>query len=509
MTPPRITFHGPLLTTLSMTAWIVGLANGDARAQVPDGTAIVCTQTSRSPAYIPGTPGLFLASLQGGPVTRVLGLPPELATDGLGAYGQGCHSVSVRSADDAILVTTTSSQQAPTAGSVYLFVLHLNGATVIPGSTQQIWLGTATTRGHSTHLQMPDGKILVAAGQNSGALSTGPMAGSLLAIVDPWATPPSITPLANPIVTGTGHVGGGALDPTGKFLYFVHSPGLPGQVPFGDSILYRYDLANGTTCPMHTLTGEAAFGLRCDDDGTIYVGATNTPAMTYRVFAIRPDGCSPSVVSSVASSLRLVAAGLDFDREAGRFVISCCGAQPWTPTNFLGSHLDSLALMDPATGSSRVFAKPPRGGWGTMSPQGVAVVNHAIESYGTANGAPGQQNHYWFENFPNPGGQPLVGNMGFSLTMASAPNWPTAPSHLLSMLLLSPRRGSTFMLGVEILVDLTSASSVIVPSGSTVPYPISIPNTPALRGMVLDAQSLHFEQNGGVASSAGLEFTIR
>ena len=147
-----------------------------------------------------------------------------------------------------------------------------------------------------------------------------------------------------------------------------------------------------------------------------------------------------------------------------------------------------------------MIAQAPAGGWGVIGQLGIAV-NNAIESYGVRCD---RQNRYWFENFPNPGGLPTLGNASFSLTMASAPSAPVQ-----SIFGLSLGRGSSTFAGCEILVDPGSlAISIFAGSTSTV-VPLPIPNDPAFSGLGLTAQSAHLENGGGFAASRGLDLVVQ
>lgn len=462
-----------------------------ATAQVPEGSAVVATYYAPNAS---GTPGLFLVPLAGGPMTPVTGLPADLRYTGTGGTGpHGAASVSYRSADGAILVGTQTTVNGPTQGDVHLHVLYLNGAAVDPARSRQILLGTTGNAGGAWNAVMPDGRILVVAGQLGGPLWTGPMAGSQIAIVDASGPNPVFTLLPNPTSGGSG--GGIAVDPTGQYAYAPVTLNL--NTPPRTATLQRMDLTTGQLCQIASWPDQVVFGVTCDDDGTVYVSATNPiPPVTHYVHAVPTNGCTPAAGSTTQSSLALLPAGLDLDRASGRFAAASGTGRP----GYSGPQLNALSLIDPATGAVTVVASPPPGGWGVMGVQAVAV-NNAIEGYGTA--SPGQ-NRYWFDNFPNPGGLPTVGNLGFSLTLASAPGRAAT-----SALLLSSGRGSLSLLGIEILVDLGSSALLFVPTGTSVPHALPIPNSPGLSGLLLTAQSLHLEAGNGVAASRGLTFTVQ
>lgn len=210
---------------------------------------------------------------------------------------------------------------------------------------------------------------------------------------------------------------------------------------------------------------------------------------------VRPDGCNPAVVTSVPSSLAF-AAGLALDRASGRVVVTAGTNPTWPP----GPQLNALSVIDRGTGAVTVLATAPVGGFGIVGQLGVAV-NDALGSYGRCSDG---QSHFWFENFPNPGGQPMVGNGGFSLTLRVDASVPLA-----SVLALSAGQGSTPFLGIELLIDLGTLVMVTVPPGLSVPVPMPIPNDPALRDVVLTVQSVHVEASLGFAASRGLQMVIR
>jgi len=460
-----------------------------AAAQVPEGSAIVGTYSGPISS---GASGLFMVPLAGGPILPVTGLPPELQQVGGGSYQQGVGSVGYRTEDGAIVVGTVGSAASPMGGAIELFLLHLNGSAVDPARTRQILLGTTGNVGGALVQPLPDGRILVTASDAGGALTTGPMANHLFAIVDVSAPVPAFTLLPTPPGSGVG--GGMTVDPTGQFVYYLLTTNI-GSAVNRVANLHRWDLVNNAHCVIANWPGEWAKGVFCDDDGTVYVSANDGTAVTHIMHAVHPDGCNSAVVTSQTSSLPLAAAALALDRASGRFVVQTAG---WAP-GFPSTWFNSLSLVDATTGAVTVIASPPAGGWGLMSAS--VAVNNAIDSYGPRSDG---QNHYWFENFANPGGQPTIGNSGFSLTMRALPNAP-----VLSFLALSLGRGSMTIAGVEVLVDVSSAVTQFIVPGLSVPYSWSIPNDPAFSGLEITAQSIHLEANNGLGASRGLTFTIQ
>ena len=74
----------------------------------------------------------------------------------------------------------------------------------------------------------------------------------------------------------------------------------------------------------------------------------------------------------------------------------------------------------------------------------------------------------------------MLGHLTFSLTAASASATASA-----SALLLSFGRGSTDVLGAEVLVDLASLAWQLVPPGPSVSLPLPIPPVPIFAGLTL------------------------
>lgn len=483
------TCSAPLAALLTVVPALTGLAS----AQVPDGTAVIGTSTQPGSSYVAGNPGLFLAPLGGGPLTTVTGLPPELTTDGFGGFGQGAYCVSHRSSDGAIIVSMIGGPLAlPSAGANNLWIFQINSSAAVI-QTQQIYLGTANVVGRAWHCLLPDDRILVAAFDGAAPFNNGPMAGRVLGVVDTSGASPALTTLPDPVSTSTaGYVGGMAIAPAGDAMYFASS--ITQYLSPSDAYVHRYDLTTGQTCLIATLYGESAFGIACDDDGTIHVSATNPTSGTHSIYSVVPDGCNPATVTAVQSSNLLLAWGLDLDRASGRFAAGS------NPAPFPGPQFNALSLIDPVTGATTVIASAPAGGWGTLGTQGFAV-NNAIESYGASSDG---SNRHWFANFPNPGGQPTVGNLGFSLTLRSEPS-----AAALSLMALSFGRGSTPFSGIDILLDLNTIVAWSVPSAQTVTCPLAIPNMPALSGQFVTVQSLHLEPDSSLTASRGLMITIQ
>ncbi|MFO1055025.1 MAG: hypothetical protein U1F36_22640 [Planctomycetota bacterium] len=447
------------------------------RAQVPVGSAVV--GTSSGPGTT-GTAGLFLVTLPGGVVTPITGLPGYLNSTGPTPTQQGVGSVAYRSSDGAIVVGTVAQPGGPTGGAVELILYYLNGSAVDPLRTRSIVLGTTTTSAAGAWVTvLPDDRILAIGGPcSTGWLATGPV------IVDPATL--AATPLPIPPIPLTGAGGGVTVDPTGRYVYLA-ATAAPGSASMVAS-LYRWDLATNTACTIVSWFGELIQGLTCDDDGTVYVSAGTLSPPTHSIHRVTPNGCGPATWTTTINPRTVPPSGLALDRASGQYLVAGGGFGPGFPT----TDFNTLTLFDAVT----LVATPVAGGptvWGNMG-RSVAVHN-AIDSYGApSNGL----NRYWLANFPNPAGQPVVGNLGFALTVQSDP---ALPAPLLSVLALSFGRGSLQLLGIDLLVDATTM--VVLPT-----FSLPIPNNPNLVGAVLTAQSVHVENNGALAASRGYEITV-
>lgn len=452
-------------------------------SQMPDGTAIVGTATF--PGF-PGVPGLFIVNGQGAP-TPVTGLPVELTTDGNGAFVQGAWSVARRSSDGALIVGSITDPSGPTAGVLKVYVFHLdaNGA-VIGNLTQIVDLGTASTAATALVSVLPDDRILVFAGQNGGTLPSGAMAGTSRAIIDTSGPVPQLTPLPAGAFHAGQAWGGFALGPSGEFAYVLFVDNFPGSAGAGHSELWRIENSSSQECLIASWPGERAFGIECDDDGTVFVSSSNPTLAQHLVHTIVPDGCNPAGDTSVVTASNLTAWGLGLDRAGGRFIA-------------VGEE-GTVSLIDRSSGARTIVATPPQNGWGLLG-QSAIVVNNVMESYGKPSDG---LNHYWFENFPNPGGTPAIGSATFSFTVRSSPGVPFS-----SLLILGHHRASVPMANIELLVDATNMVTKELPVGTSVTEVIAIPNQPGLRAIEFVFQTVHVESNGGLACSRGLTLVVQ
>ena len=389
-----------------------------------------------------------------------------------------------------MLVGTVSSAASPLQGRIELLELHLNGTVIDPARTRQIHLGTTANTGGALIATLPDGRVLVIATDAQGALTAGPMANHVAAIVDLSSPTPQFTLLPDPPGSGVG--GGLVVDPTGRFAYYALTAGMGS--PSGVASLYRFDLTTHQACVIGTWPGSWAKGLVIDDDGSIYLGLNDGTTLAHSVWTVTPNGCQPVTSSGRSSSLILPPSVLGLDRTNARFV---CATPPWAP-GLPASLRNSLVVVDRATGTASVLAAPPPSGWGMLS--GLAVTNW-LDSHGPASDG---ANRYWFENLPNPGGQPDHGRTGVSLTLRSDPG-----TALLSVFALSTDHASIPVAGITLLLDPAAMLAEVVSSADRTTLTLPIPADPNLVGVAVHTQSIHVESDGRLAASRGLRIEIR
>lgn len=484
--PPR----RPRLLSAFAAALALALGQQRAPAQVPVGTAVVGTASGPASS---GQAGLFLVSSPSGTVVPVTGLPAHLRPIGATPTQQGVGSVAYRSSDGAIVVGTVAASGGPTAGVVELYLFYLNGSAVDPMRTRQVVLGTAAVGTAGAFVAvLPDDRIFVIA----GPLTSGPMAATGVAIVDvPTnpATAPTITLLPTPAVIGGG--GGIAIDSRDGVVWLASNVN-PGQ-PTMRVELFRWDWKSNALCLVATLPGEVANGLVCDDGDVLYVSSSTLATASHQIHTVYVNGCGTPIVTTVPSTVSIGPSGLALDRASHRLVVPSAQFAP----GFAPALLSTLFLVDPSTGVAAPIAGGPTA-WGAMGRSAVAMHN-AVESYGQCTDGLG---HHWFDTFPNAGGQPTVGNAGFTLTMRSSS---AAPA--LSFVALSSGRGFTNALGIDVMIDLNSTVLLpwVLPTGLTTTMPLPIPNDPALAGGVAHLQAAHLESNGGFAATRGLTLVVQ
>jgi len=453
---------------------------------VPENAAVVAT------VHVPllingttGTSGLFYVRLPtatspGGKITPLTGLPPEL-TVGSQQTG-GAFSVVRRQSDGTLF----AGDIAGSGGAVHVHILKMNGAHVTSARKVFLYQVPSTSGAVAGTLGLallPDGRLLVA-----GAKSYGWM----MAILDDRPAVPTLTPIVPASAMTYGAVYGVAVSPDGSTAYALNLK--TANNGFYPSVLYAVDLTRSDypVAVLHTWPNLVVPKLAVTRDGTIYATGIQFPSSNPAppsIFKIvwnknkKPNSVAVTQINGASKTL-VALTGIALDRVTGGFVL--------VSTKMANSVHDFSVLTSDSSGTLRVLAGPPAGGWG--SPMDVAI-NDAFEPYGHTR----DEQRHWFAEFPNPGGLPEIGNANFSVRMRSNGN-PTQ-----SLLAIGVAPTNTMVAGVRLLVQPVVVLGVPKP---TYDWKLGIPNDPVWRGLRFYLQGGHYEA-GKWGVSRGLEVVIQ
>ena len=464
-----LSFRSSLAPVVYTLAGLLSFAT-TAAAQVPDNWAVATRFQGANTLGQLG--GLSLIDLSApGTATAITGLSAELTGTGLGTEGSASVLVDGRTGNLVI------GEHALPGDTTDIHVLTLAGTTVI--NDDRYTLGTRPGGIGSVDQMAWLGDDVLFSVRGKG-ITSGIMAGHLLGVLRPRLGPPgtpgTITPVpltVNPI----GTINSLALDEKNGFAYFSTNQA---QV---QSDIYRVPVpGDGVTpvAPMHVATVTAGvLNLIIEGDGQLLAGCSNWG--TGRL--LRIDITQPTAsVTPLTASLHNINAMVN-DNATGNVLVanSANGAIYSRQANGALNYLTSLPLTD-----------------GFVS--GLAI-RQTIETYGLP--TPGQNNYEW-ALAPNPGGEPSIGNSGFSMT--STASGVTALG--LVGLSLAEAPVNIPILGVSLLLDPTTMvlPTVLLPAPSTT-IPLPIPNTASLAGMRIYAQTFHSEATGW-AASRGLRITL-
>ncbi len=301
----------------------------------------------------------------------------------------------------------------------------------------------------------------------------------------------------------------------------------------GGAVLGELDLATGVVCPM-PLSGWGQFqqAMAVSVDGqTLYLDGPASNRGIYRMTRIGGSWCSagaPQLVVVLPPSVRFTMS-MDLDLQ-GRLIVGTGGGNAGTPPNlfqidpvsgfvtvllpgvqgvrnavlveentgtvFTGVLGGGAGYIDTQGSEVALTARDAQNGWGIYA--GFAMVP-AMQSFDAqrGGGAP-----YGWLTAPNPGGLPLVGNAGFSLTLQT----PANPN--LSLIAYSTGKALSPIpiVGFTLLLD---PQSLVLHALSGPPFTVQLPIPPAayLAGASLYVQTFHIDGSGPV-SSPGLSIRI-
>ena len=453
MRPARLAF--------SILSTVAGLT-----AQVPDGYFVWGSFQGTA-----GVNGIFFSHPRDPmqPFVAVTSLPPALGYDPSGKRGAAC--VAYRKSDGALI----AGERAPSGTSVDLHVLKLNGADVV--FAQLFSVGTSANVGEIPQCAiLPDGRVLLAA---TDLAAGGPLSQFLttsynwegVGILDTNSGGVVAVPISN-LNQFPGVINGIAASKEGTTAYIAN------YVSATSGDLWSVPIPAGGQATKVATFPCGASNVAVDIDGTVLVTALNGPP---NLFRYDPVANTTAAITTSSGALNAIAV----ETVTGGYVLATANA---------GTPVRSLVLLT-RTGGETVLVSPNRA---TIA--GIDV-NPNPEAFGAS--SPGAGRYDW-RLTPNPGGLPLVGNAGFSLTIEATTISP-------SMLVLASRRLATpiTIAGVQIHTDLGSiVFSPILQAGPSMTLPLPIPANTVLVGLPLYAQTFHLEGGASLAASAGLEFTI-
>ncbi len=437
-----------------------------ALAQVPDGYVVWGSFQGSA-----GNNGVYFShprDTTAAPVA-VTGLPAALAYDPLGR--RGAAALLRRPSDGALIV----GERSPAGTSVDVHVLTLDGSHVV--MAQLFSVGTSDQVGEIPQMGLlPDGRIVVAATdlQAGGPLSQFLTAGynyegvGILDTVSGGVTPIPITNLNQ----FPGVINSLAVSRDGQTVYIGNYI----SVSSGD--LWAVPISGGAATQVAMLPAGAS-NLAVDLDGTVLVTTLNGPP---NLFRYDPATLTTAPLATASGPLNAVA----IESVTGNYLLATANG---------GVPARSLLWLDGA-GVEHPLISP------NMATISCIDSNPNPEAYGS--GTAGTNSYDW-ELAPNPGGLPEVGNVGFSLTLASSQPT-TVPLLFVSSLAASP---PTQLLGLDVLVDLTVSTSTFSTLVDRATQPFPLPPVAWLVGIELFTQAFVLEPlTNTLAASPGVGFTV-
>ena len=432
-----------------------------AHSQVPDGWYVF---SSFSPSS--GKVGVFVSHPRRAGLPKLIkGLYGDLA-------GTGASCVLYRKSDGALL----AGERAPTGASLDLHVLHLRGLSVF--IDKSFSLGTAgSCCGEIPQMALlGDDRVVVAVTDVSAGLlkrikttSYGWQGVGIVNTRSGLITPITITNSAKIVDVFNGL----AVSPDGKSLY------LGTYVSANRGDLWRVPIQGGAASLVASVPAGLS-NLCFDNKGQLWVTTLDADQGLFRV-----DVNKPAVVKIPQTNGSLNA--LAFEFAGGKF--AALSARRGKPAR-------SVFWMD-ANGGHQLLSNP---GFAVLS--GVSInPNPEV----VAEGTPGPSASYQFE-MPNPGGLPLVGNSGFSLTLAAKGLARPGIALLAASRLAKP----VDVLGARLVVDpstlFLAAAMPYHPSRMKLGLPI--PNDASLAGVSFVVQTLHVESASRFSSSPALLVSV-
>jgi hypothetical protein len=155
-----------------------------------------------------------------------------------------------------------------------------------------------------------------------------------------------------------------------------------------------------------------------------------------------------------------------------------------------------LARADPIGGVSPVMSTV-----GALPPATLGIdLNPSIERF--ASGSPAGL--ATFQISPNPGGAPLAGNSGFSMTLYEPTCSPGVFGISAAALAVPLNIGAPVHIDPALLLLLQPFPCTV----ATITFPLPIPSTPSLAGASFYMQTAHFLPGGAIATSDAIRVSI-
>lgn len=454
------------MASLRFLVALAGFASA-AVAQIPPDHLVVASFRGASFGY-PGADGITLVNLSSSPASAqaMTSLPALCSGAGLNAAGNQC---TVHLATNGKLVATGGDlDTAPVPIEIYVITPGASPGTSA-ANVVTYPLGTYTNVngvGVSAMAELGDGRVLLALDPTSVG---GPFAGQALVILDPSLPPGPGAFTAVPVpAMPYGDVNAMAVDIEAQLAYFSIGNNIwRVPVPGGG---YPALIAN--TPQIHALAVES--------DGQILAGG---PLANFTAAWLRRIDPVTRVVTNFANVTSLAGA------------VNALYVEPVTGDLFFG--------FVPLPGPCSVQRLSPRTSTGSIAPVNSMTscisgidAHSRLEVYGAASGtAPIAR----WQLAPNPGGAPVPGNLGFSLTCSAEPG----ASYLWALGFARANVPVTTSPPVTLYVQ---PETVMLLPTNTMALPI--PAIPALAGVQIFAQCAQLLPGGGVRATSGLQCNL-
>lgn len=438
------------------------LALAPAFAQVPLDHLTVGSFVGTTFSY-PGPGGITVVHPSGAPAAAIAPLP-TLCT-GAGLVVGGCQCV-VHLADSGRIVAAGGDFNT-TGTALELYVITPTGNLGTTASSVVVHpVGTYSNVngvGICAMAEIGDGRVLVALDPNSVG---GPYAGQTLLIFDP-AMPPG--PGAFQVVPITGlfpyDVNALAVDVEAQIAYFS----------VANNQIFAISLPQGGAATFVVATPQI-HALAVESDGKLLAGGPQGSFSSSWLWRIDP---------ATAAVTNFPNAGI----AAG--AVNALHIDPVTGDLFFG-----FATLSVGGSLQRLSPRAPTGTRTVLTPLPGCIAgidqNVRLEPYGRASGAAPIAR---WQLGPNPGGAPMPGNAGFSLTCSPAVGamylWAIGYAQTNQSVGTSPP-----------VTLLTQPAAIVLTASNTLPIPI--PAAPSLAGVQFYAQCAQLRQNGNVHATSGL-----